>query len=202
MSGKLKQQKQIRAFLTLALGQEKCALLFQKQAATLNAILAKTTGKTANQLKMLTGTILPRIALYKALLNDGFGSEEATHYLKRYMFEVVAAKKHASMLRLEKLPGFYALYSRIFLHIMRTTDLQASTQQQGKGFYDVTITTCLWHTACTENGCAELCRIFCDVDDITYGNLEKIGFSRTQTLGYGQSCCDFHFFKKSLPTKT
>ena len=33
MSGNIKQQKQIRAFLTLALGQEKGEVLFQKQAA-------------------------------------------------------------------------------------------------------------------------------------------------------------------------
>ena len=197
MSGNITQQKQIRAFLTFELEQKKGEALFQKQAATLDAIIGKTTGKTKNQLAMLRQTILPRIALYQAFLNSGFSGEEATRHLKQYMLGVVAAKKHASMKRLEKLPGFYALYSHIFLHIMRTTDLQASIQQQGKGFYDVTITTCLWHTACTENGCAELCRLFCDVDDITYGNLQKIGFSRTQTLGYGQSCCDFHFFKKS-----
>ena len=35
-----------------------------------------------------------------------------------------------------------------------------------------------------------------DVDNITYGKLEKIGFSRTKTLGYGGDCCDFHFYKK------
>lgn len=202
MSGNIKQQKQIRVFLTLALGQEKGEVLFQKQAALLDASIGKTTGKTKNQLAMLRQTILPRIALYQAFLTDGFGGQEATRYLKQYMLGVVAAKKHASMLRLEKLPGFYTLYSHIFLHIMRTTDLQVSTQQQGKGFYDITITTCLWHTACIENGCAELCRLFCDVDDITYGNLQKIGFSRTQTLGYGQSCCDFHFFKKESSTNT
>lgn len=41
-----------------------------------------------------------------------------------------------------------------------------------------------------------LCRLFCDVDDVTYGGLKKLGFSRTRTLGYGEACCDFHFFKK------
>ena len=52
------------------------------------------------------------------------------------------------------------------------------------------------HTACVENGCGELCRLFCDVDDVTYGGLKKMGFSRTKTLGYGGDCCDFRFFKK------
>ena len=55
---------------------------------------------------------------------------------------------------------------------------------------------CLWHTACVENGCAELCRLFCDVDDVTYGGLCKLGFARTRTLGYGADCCDFRFCRK------
>ena len=33
---------------------------------------------------------------------------------------------------------------------------------------------------------------------MTYGSLKKIGFTRTQTLGYGGDCCDFHFFKLSI----
>lgn len=79
---------------------------------------------------------------------------------------------------------------------MRKTDLQESTQTHSKDYFDVTITNCLWHTAWVENGCAELCRLFCDVDDVSYGGLRKMGFSRTKTLGYGGDCCDFHFFKK------
>ncbi|MBE5960981.1 MAG: hypothetical protein E7256_06275 [Lachnospiraceae bacterium] len=100
------------------------------------------------------------------------------------------------MLIMEKVPGFYSIYSKVFLKIMRTTDLQVSTQKHGNGFYDITITKCLWHTACVENGCEELCRLFCDVDDVTYGGLRKIGFFRTQILGYDENCCDFHFFRK------
>ncbi len=38
--------------------------------------------------------------------------------------------------------------------------------------------------------------LFCDVDDVTYGGLRKIGFTRTKTLGYGGDCCDFHCFRK------
>lgn len=80
---------------------------------------------------------------------------------------------------------------------MRTTDLQESVQEHGRDHFDVTIKRCLWHTACVENGCAELCRLFCGVDDVTYGGLKKIGFTRTKTLGYSGDCCDFHFFRKT-----
>ena len=117
-------------------------------------------------------------------------------YMRKYMMDIVAAKKHSSTAKMEIVPGFYSIYSKIFLKIMRTTDLQVSTQDSGKDYYDITITKCLWHTACVENGCSELCSLFCDVDDVTYGGLKKLGFSRTKTLGYGGVCCDFHFYKK------
>ncbi len=192
----IKQQKQIKAFLTGEFEKDRADALFNEQDKTLNSLIENTKDKTKNQMKTLAQTILPRIALYKTLKKAGFPEEDTYKCMRKYMLEVVAAKKHASTAKMEAVPGFYAIYSSVFLKIMRTTDLQVSTQKHGKDYYDVTITKCLWHTACVENGCAELCSLFCDVDDVTYGGLKKIGFSRTQTLGYGGDCCDFHFYKK------
>ncbi len=193
---KIKQQKQIKAFLLNELGPEAGGKVFALQENQLGAIIDSTEGKTENQMKTLVQTILPRIALYKALTESGFTTDEVNTHMRRYMLDVVAAKKHASTAKMEHIPGFYAIYSRIFLKIMRTTDLQQSTQRLGENYYDIMITRCLWHTACEENNCPELCPLFCDVDDVTYGGLKKLGFTRTQTLGYGGSCCDFHFYKK------
>ena len=193
---KMKQQQQIRSFLIREFGEDKGSELFSQQESRLDAIIAGTADKTENQMKTLTQTILPRIALYRVLLDSGCAQEDVEALMRRYMLDVVAAQKHRSTARMERVPGFYAIYSRIFLRIMRTTDLQVSTQRCGKDYYDITITKCLWHTACVENECPELCRLFCDVDDVTYGGLQKIGFSRTKTLGYSGDCCDFHFFRK------
>ena len=164
---KIKQQKQVKSYLIEEFGPNKGNEIFDKQEKELYKIIKKTKDKTENQMKTLIQTILPRIALYKVLLNEEFSKEDV-----------------------------YQIYSFIFLKIMRTTDLQENTQSYGKDHYDVTITKCLWHTACKENGCEELCHLFCDVDDVTYGGLKKIGFTRTKTLGYGGDCCNFHFFKK------
>ncbi len=193
---KIKQQKEIKAYLIEEFGDSCGNALFVKQETRLNNLIENTKGKTKNQMKTLAQTILPRIALYQTLLKDGFSKEDTVTYMRKYMIDRVAAKKHASTEKMEKVPGFYSIYSRIFLMIMRTTDLQESTQKQGNGYYDITITKCLWHSACVENGCAELCQLFCDVDDVTYGGCKKIGFTRTKTLGYGGDCCDFHFYKK------
>ncbi len=166
------------------------------QAETLDALIKSQSGKSESQMKTLSGTILPSIALYKALMKSGLAQEEAYARVQKYMIEKVAAQKHASTAKMETVPFFYALYSRIFLRIVRTADAWESTQRRDRDFFDVTITKCLWHTACAENGCPELCRLFCEADNVTYGGLKKIGFSRTQTLGYGGEACDFHFFRK------
>ena len=145
---------------------------------------------------MLVQTILPRIALYKAILKEGISDEMVYKHMQKYMIDIVARQKHLSTVKMEKVPGFYFLYSNIFLRIVRTSDLWESVQKCGKNYFDVTMKKCLWHTACVENDCEKLCYLFCDVDNVTYGGLNKIGFSRTKTLGYGEDCCDFHFYKK------
>lgn len=193
---KIKQQKQIKEFLVESFGNDRGEKLFEMQDKALGDIIGNTKGKTENQMKTLIQTILPRIALYKSLQAEGLSDDDVYKYMRKYMLEIVAAKKHSSTAKMEIVPGFYAIYSKVFLKIMQTTDLQESVQEHGKDYFNVTITKCLWHTACVENGCEELCRLFCDVDDVTYGGLKKIGFTRTKTLGYGGDCCDFHMFRK------
>lgn len=193
---KIKQQKQIKEFLVESFGNDRGGKLFEMQDKVLGDIIGNTKGKTENQMKTLIQTILPRIALYKSLQAEGLSEDDVYKYMCKYMLEIVAAKKHSSTAKMEIVPGFYAIYSKVFLKIMQTTDLQESVQEHGKDHFNVTITKCLWHTACVENGCEELCRLFCDVDDVTYGGLKKIGFTRTKTLGYGGDCCDFHMFRK------
>lgn len=193
---KIKQQQQIRAFLTETFGSTRGEALSDRQEKLLGALIVRTEGRSKSQMKTLVQTILPRVALYQALGQSGLSQEDAYTHMRSYMLGRIGAEKHTSTAKLEAVPGFYFLYSRIFLRIMRTTDLQESTQARGRGWFDVTIRRCLWHSACVENGCPELCRLFCGVDDVTYGGLKKLGFTRTKTLGCGGDCCDFHFFKK------
>lgn len=192
----IKQQKQIKIFLIEKFGENNGNELFNKQEIILNELIKNIKDKSENQTKTLIQTILPCIALYKVMLKDGLSDEEVYQHMRKYMIDIVAKQKHLSMKKMEKVPCFYFLYSNIFLRVVRKTDLWESTQKHGKNYFDVTIKKCLWHTACIENDCAKLCHLFCDVDNVTYGKLEKIGFSRTKTLGYGEDCCDFHFYKK------
>ena len=193
---KIKQQKQIKEFLNEEFGMDRGNILFNKQEEILNEIIKNIKEKSENQKKTLIETILPRIALYKAMLNDDLSNDEVYQHMQKYMIDIVAKQKHLSMVKMERIPGFYLLYSKIFLRVVRTTDLWESEQKHDKNSFDVIMKKCLWHTACVENGCEKLCHLFCDVDNVTYGELKKLGFSRTKTLGYGKDCCDFHFYKK------
>ena len=192
----IKQQKQIKIFLNEEFGTTKGQALFEKQEMILNEITQNIREKSENQRKTLIQTILPRIALYKAMLKEDLSSDDVYKHMQKYMMDIVARQKHLSMVKMEKIPFFYSLYSNIFLRVVRKTDLWESEQDYGENYFDVTMKKCLWHTACVENRCEDLCRLFCDVDDVTYGGLKKLGFSRTKTLGYGKDCCDFHFYKK------
>ena len=190
------QNIQIEKWLIKTLGRKTGSRIADMQKKTAHRLIKSITGESRSRYKTLSETILPRIALYKALQQDSRLSAKAYGITRSYMIQVIGRQKHTSTATMEKFPGFYQLYSRIFLWIMRTTDLQKSTQQAGKDYYDITITDCLWHNACVRYGCPELCRAFCEVDDITYGGLDKLGFTRTQTLGMGGTCCDFHFYRK------
>lgn len=166
---KIKQEKLIKKFLIEEFEEEKGLSLYHNQIIKLNFLIENIRNKTKNQRKTLINTILPRIALYKILEESDIDEVSSYEYVRKYMTNFVATKKHSSMLKMEKVPGFYAIYRSIFLKIMRKTDLQKSNQEKGENYFNVTITKCLWHTACVENGCPNLCPLFCDVDDITYG---------------------------------
>ena len=156
---RIRQQKQIGIFLAESFGGDRGGALFARQEEILQEIIRNTQNRSKNQRKTLVQTILPRIALYKAM-QESLPEAETHAQMRRYMLERVAAQKHAEMMRMEAIPGFYALYSRIFLRVVRSSDLWESEQEHGTDGFSVTMKKCLWHTACVENGCAELCRLF------------------------------------------
>ena len=103
----IKQQKQVQAYLIEEFGKDKGSILFDRQEKTLNSLIENTKGKSKNQKKTLIQTILPRIALYKVLLKGDFSQEEAYQYMRKYMIDRVAKKKHSSTAKMEVVPGFY-----------------------------------------------------------------------------------------------
>lgn len=182
-------------YLTTELGEEFGRTIYQKTQLRLKKLIENTKQKSESQMKLLVNTILPRIALYQVLLEEK--EEDALEILKTYMCEVVGEKMHVKYSKMEKIPFFYSIYSRIFMAYTKKNDAWVcKVSSKDNSHFSLDIHKCLWHDACVENGCPELCQCFCMCDDVTYGGLRKIGFKRSQTLGTGGNMCDFTFFKK------
>ena len=60
---KIKQQKQIKAFLIEEFGNKKGCAVSDRQEKMLDTLIQNTKNKSENQMKTLAQTILPRIAL-------------------------------------------------------------------------------------------------------------------------------------------
>lgn len=125
---KIKQQKQIKAFLEKEFGKTKGNSLLEEQKQILGILIENIKNKSKKQKKTLVQTILPGIAIYKALVQENIPEEEAYACMQKYMFGTVGENMHASMRKMELVPGFYTLYSHIFLKVMQDTDLQESVQ--------------------------------------------------------------------------
>lgn len=105
---RIRQQKQIGMFLAESFGGDRGGALFARQEEILQEIIRNTQNRSKNQRKTLVQTILPRIALYKAM-QESLPEAETHAQMRRYMLERVAAQKHAEMMMMEAIPGFYAL---------------------------------------------------------------------------------------------
>ena len=124
----IRRQKQIKAFLVEEFGADRGNALFHGQEKTLYTLIENEGDKSGAQRKTLAQTILPCIALYKALLQDSSLREGAHGYVQKYMLEKAAAEKHASPAKMEAVPGFYRIYSSVFLKIMRISDSSGNSE--------------------------------------------------------------------------
>ena len=74
----------------------------------------------------------------------------------------------------------------------RFTAFDLKELQVGNGIWRVDMVKCPYHDTCAEYGYPELCRCFCDSDDISYAGLHpKLIWERSMTLGRGDDRCDF-----------
>ena len=180
---------------------------FPEREAVLNSVFEKRlselrsehAGASKERLRHLESQIMPGIAIYETL-QTVMPKDEALNAVHGYV-EERAYRLKKTFLRLMRIPGLYKKVPGIFAKqtpkfFGNSAGFEANEIRTTGGVWRIDMTRCPYHDECVRYGCPELCRLFCDVDDVTYGGLKKIGFTRTQTLGYGGDCCDFHFFRK------
>jgi hypothetical protein len=180
-------------FLAEMYGCEQGRALYQRQRERFSKLLPYTHSRTKGQIRTLAKIILPRIALYQVLIDAPDAKDDALSVMAAYM-ERVGTKMGKVARRLEIAPFFYYLFRKVFAYVAVHSDNRTvDVVRNNKEAVEINITKCLWYEACADNGCPELCKCFCDTDDIIYGSLRKIKFSRTSAIGRGGEWCDFRY---------
>lgn len=162
----------------------------REQAAS---FLASSQETSPSRRALMQSTILPRVAVYTVLKRRGLDAEKL---MEKYVREVQGPASHDRYAGLEWVPRFFSVFRWAFQKTTSSSDAWVSTFEEQPEEFDLTIHQCLWHDTCVSCGCPEVCRFFCECDNYAFGDLKKVGFRRTQTLGTGGDCCDFHFYKK------
>ena len=157
------------------------------------AFLAASLETSPSRRETMRTTILPRTAVYTVLKRRGLDAEKL---MEKYLREVQGPTARDQYAGLEWVPRFFEIFRWAFRKATASSDAWDSTFEAEKDRFDLTIRKCLWYDTCVECGCPEACRFFCECDNYSFGELKKVGFRRTQTLGTGGDCCDFHFYKK------
>ncbi|MCM1126480.1 MAG: L-2-amino-thiazoline-4-carboxylic acid hydrolase [Lachnospiraceae bacterium] len=143
-------------------------------------------------------SIFPAIAVYKTIAANY--PDKAMQILENGAAAVSkqAGRKYAKLL---KFPGMKMIFLKVFSKGVK----KGFGPEAGFAHEFITasskalafnVNKCPYQYYCEKYGCPEIVHIFCKNDEYAYGNLPYIRFTRTQTLGTGGSCCDFHFIKK------
>lgn len=189
----------MQKFLISEFGQSLGSKIYNMQQKELKTILGLTKGKSSSQMKTLENTILPRIALYKVLQEEFGEQKKAYNIVQKYMFTVVGKKINKQYSRFELMPGFFYIFRKMMVGVISKSDNWVTEViENDSTSVKYNITKCLWYDACKENGCQELCKIFCDTDHVIYGSMKKVKFVRKGTLGLGGECCDFCFLNEKM----
>lgn len=188
----------MQQFLINEFGKSLGNKIYDLQQKKLQAILKLTSGKSNNQMRILTKTILPRISMYKVLIEELGKQQKAYYIVEKYMLTIVGPKLNKRYSMLEFLPGYFYMFRKTMVGIVNKSDSWATEIiKNDSTSVEYNITRCLWYDACVDNECPELCKVFCDVDHVIYSSMKKVKFIRKGTLATGSKCCDFHYLNKN-----
>lgn len=157
------------------------------------------TEASEGEWKHLEGTILPTVAVYRALQEiDPENALSSTHAMMMQLCETGGAAVGALL----RLPGMKGMFMRLLPKMALTMfgtgcGFAYEHYEASATMLKMDMTGCPYCRYTQKLGCPELMKVFCDSDFATYGNLPGIRFQRTQTLGTGGSCCDFRFMRES-----
>jgi len=196
MSKKNKYLREIAPHLKKKYGAEKADSIIASAWKRFEAICAENAGEPKAYDMHTKDRIYPAIACLQAMIEEGIDRNEAIDFLHEYYLWRAAGKARV-LKKLMKLPGLYKKIPKLF------SKLTPKMFGEDAGFESVwnkdaewnlcfDMIKCPYQEKCAAYGCPELCKSYCEADDVCYGDLHpKLVWGRTSTLGKGGKCCDF-----------
>jgi hypothetical protein len=145
----------------------------------------------------LVDYMLPGLALYRTLLEEGHSSDEAIAALEDAL-RVRCAPRRVMMERMGAMPLFYPVLRLIIRGEMRKEcppegwDIDWLENSREAIRFDMR--RCYYQDVFTELGTPELVAAFCNTDDYVYDGASKAyAWRRRLTIGRGDDRCDFCF---------
>lgn len=176
-------------------GTRQITALAEKHYAACERLCSEITKGEAEHLH---GTILPTVALYKALQEiDGKNALETA----RNIMLSLCLMGGAVVGKVLTLPGMKGLFMKLLPKMAVNTfgprcGFQYENYEATPNMLKMDMTACPYCRFATLFDCPELTPVFCESDFATYGDLPGIRFLRTQTIGTGGDRCDFQFIRE------
>jgi hypothetical protein len=149
--------------------------------------------------KHLKQSILPAIAVYDTLLLASWPKEDAFGLIRRSVLD--AAKPMAKVFHAAgRLPFFFPLLRKMCPASVRSQFGEPGWRMEWKRNDKTVIEwdchSCFYADILNRYGMPELISIFCESDDVVYGNIPGVTWGRTKTIGSGAELCDFRFYNR------
>lgn len=142
-------------------------------------------------------SILPCIAIYQTLLQNGYTKVESFKIVKMSVmnsYKGIANFAYA----MGKFPFFFPLFRMMCRMSMKDGVNEKGWtfkwRQNDKQTMVWECHDCIYVNTFVKYGVRELAPIFCECEDTIYGNLKYAQWGRTKTIGRGAQFCNFSFY--------
>lgn len=145
----------------------------------------------------LEENILPGLALYQVLRDDGYDEADALRTTERLLAADLLRQRRPLEL-LGRLPFFFWLLRAVTRRFMARNfppqGWQVEWRDEGRDVVAFDMKSCFYLDVLTQYGAPELTPVYCALDDVVYEDVSPhVRWDRTRTLGRGDDCCDFRF---------
>lgn len=160
-------------------------------------IALELTEQSKNEPKALLvhiNMMIPNVAVYRAM--QRYISREEAYKIMYASTRDYSLGIGRMLDKATGLPGMNRVFIKVFAKMTVAIFGEAAGFEQtiytsSSEEFTMDMTACPYRRWFAQQGCGELCAISCQSDVWCYGNLKRVEFARTQTLGTGGKCCDF-----------